>query len=132
MLARLSKYFTNQYWFQTGFVNPTRSDLIFFSVALILFVAAIGFSIFNAGVKNRLLKDLIGRWIVLGYTIGGLGLIWSGLRYQAILSLSAHVVIISFYIIGLVWAGYLIKYWRGDYKKLQQVQKQEMQKQKYM
>ncbi len=128
----ISQYFTTQYLFQTGFVNLRLSDKLFFWIAATLVLIAVAKFIYKMGVRDQLTKSLLIRWFWLCLTIGLLGLIWSAFRYEAVVSLSARIIVILIYLGGLVWAGYVIKYWCGTYRRLRKEQNEQQLKQKYM
>jgi hypothetical protein len=128
----ISKFFSYQYLFETGFVNLSSSDRAFFIISSTLLAIGLGAAIFNFGSRDVLRRRLVNRWVTLLVTIGGLGLIWCLFRYEAVASLSAHIIILALYLAALVWAYYILRYTFTVYKKLRAEYQQQQIKNKYL
>lgn len=129
---QILKYFTVQYLFQSGFINLARSDWAYIYLAGALTLGGLALLIFSLGVKDRLLKYIISKWIALLLTIGILALLWSLFRYQAVATLSARIIIILIYLIGLAWTVSIIRFWRGPYRHQKKAFRNEQLKRKYI
>lgn len=128
----ISKLFSYTFWFQTGFVNLGRTDKIYFAVSALLFIVGVALGIFSGGMRERFNKHLARRWMTLGMTIGGSGLVWSFLRYEAVQSISARLIAFLIYVIGVVWAYYIVRFWLKDYRVLKADHEKEQLRQRYL
>lgn len=108
------------------------SDNLFLAISAVLFFVGIALVLFKHATHNRLKKHLIARWYTWALTIGTLGLLWAGLRYQLVQVLSVRFVIILIFIGAVIWKGYLVKYTLTDYRKQREQAKYEEQRRKYM
>lgn len=128
-----SHIFTKTWMFDTAqFVGISRTDKLFFVLSVALLVISILMALWMRSKKNSLKKNLLKRWRALFATIGVLGLIWSFLRYEYIVGMSSHFVVIMIYLIGLIWALAIFRYYRGKYKKQLADYEKEQQLKKYL
>lgn len=116
--------------------NPpdlARSDLIFFWVSLVFVVAAIISKIIvfrtAPGSPKRMLWSRIFH---LFLTIGILVLLWVGARFENIPWLGTHVVVLSLFLIGLVWLVFIMRYYLVEGRSRQSMWEEEKIKQKYL
>jgi hypothetical protein len=123
---------TSRYWFGQALPGFHWADYIFMGYAAFLIVLGIVLLVYRRSTKDRLKKDLIRRWYYFAFTIGILGLIWTGLRYELVRVLSTRFMIVLIYFIGDLWILWLLKYSFVDYKKNRQITDREEQKRKYM
>lgn len=129
----ISHIFTKTWMFGTAqFVGISRTDKLFFVLSVLLLVLAVIMTVVFRGKKNSLKKNLQKRWRALFATIGVLGLIWSFLRYEYIVGMSSHVVVIVIYFLALIWALAILKYYMGKYKKQLAEYEKEQQLKKYL
>ena len=128
----LSKLLSYSFWFQTGFVNLGRTDKIYLTISALLLLVGIAIGIFSGGMRDRYNKLLARRWMTLGITIGLCGLAWSFLRFEAVQSISAHIVAFIIYAAGLVWAYFIVRFWLKDYRVLRAEHEKEQLRQKYL
>ncbi len=129
----ISHIFTKTWMFGTAqFVGISRTDKLFFVLSVLLLVLAVIMTVVFRGKKNSLKKNLQKRWRALFATIGVLGLIWSFLRYEYIVGMSSHVVVIAIYFLALIWALAILKYYMGKYKKQLAEYEKEQQLKKYL
>lgn len=116
--------------------NPlelSRSDLLFFWVSLIFLAAALVLKLLVVKKeKGNPCYYLFGRLFHLFLTIGLLVLLWVGARFENIVWLSTHIVVISLFLIGLVWLGFIGKYFIKDFSKQKRFWEEEKLKQKYL
>ncbi|MDB4939801.1 MAG: hypothetical protein JWO40_226 [Candidatus Doudnabacteria bacterium] len=125
--------FTSEYMFAPSFVGlHSISDKLFLALALILLAIAIFFVVTIKNIKNPIQKNLYSRWQNLGFTISILVLIWIFLRYEGIAQISDHWIVLVIYLIGLIWAGSIIRYVLNQYKPKMDAYKGEQLKKKYM
>ncbi len=129
----ISQIFTKTWMFGTAqFVGISRIDKFFFILSCVLLVTSIVMEFWMRTKKDSIKKNIQKRWRALFATFGVLGLIWSFLRYEYIVGISSHIVIIILYFIALIWAIAILKYYFGKYKRqLAEHEKQEQIK-KYL
>lgn len=98
-------------------------DKVYLGVALALILTGLVLIMYRKVKRTNkvpFVHELITRFVHLTLTIGVSGLIWGGLKNQLIRVLGTHFIIFLIYIIGLIWLYYILKYWKGDYKKKKQ------------
>ncbi len=124
--------FTAEYLFGYAYAGLGFSGKVYFALALMaLALGLICWGAFKKS-KNPVQKDFYRRSRNFGLTIGLLGLVWSLLRYERIVTLSNNIVIIVIYVIGLFWLAKLVRYWLGDYKLKYDQYEKEQSKNKYL
>ncbi len=129
----ISHIFTKTWMFGTAqFIGISRTDKLFFILSSVLFVASILMFFWMRTKKDSIKKNMQKRWRALFGTIGVLGLIWSFLRYEYIVGISSHMVVIILYFIALVWALVILKYYIGKYKQQLAEHEKQQQLKKYM
>lgn len=115
----LKTYFSSNYLFTPSIPGfPFHlSDKLYFQFGILLFVIALALAFFRRSLRNPVKKNLLKRWQSLTLTIGMLALVWTAFRYEDIPFFSMRIWIWVIYIIGLIWAGYVLKYWLKHHKK---------------
>jgi len=130
-MDKLKYLFSYEYLIQTGLKSLTSTDKVYWLLALILLALGIFAFIYKYG-KNPLTRALAARWDHMLLTTSLLALVWTLFRYQLVNTLSAHIFIFIVYLVGLVWAVKIARYYFGKYKvQLADYQREEMKK-KYM
>lgn len=124
--------FTTEYLFGGTIPGFGPSDKFFLLLSVLLVVVGIALWIFSKATKNKLKKDLFSRWQTMFLTIGVAGLAWAGMRYELVRFLSAHIVIILIYLLGLYWAFRILRYWLGEYRKILAQQEKDQLRNKYL
>lgn len=130
-MEQLKYVFSSEYLFQTGTQLPTPTDKIYWILGLVLIAFGIFAWIYKRG-KDPLTKELWKRWRGLGFTIGILALVWTGLRFQLIRYLSARAVVWSIFILGIIWAIVILRFYFGKYREQRKEFERQEQKMKYM
>ena len=129
----LRHFFTRDYLFAPSFSGiNSLSDIFYTAVALILLIAGIVIWVARNKTKNPLKKELYLKWRRLCLTIGILGAIWVFLRYEGIAVLGVHWVIWALGLIGIIWAAYIVNWYRKVYKVKNVEFEKEQQKKKYI
>jgi hypothetical protein len=123
---------TSRYWFGQALPGFHWTDYLFMGYAILLIVLGIALLLYRNFTKDRLKKDLVSRWYYFAFTIGILGLIWSGLRYELVRVLSTRFLVALIYLAGDLWILWLLKYTFIDYRKKRELADREAQKRKYM
>lgn len=128
-----TKLWNKIYLFGPNPPDLSRSDLIFFWVSLVFIVAAIisKIMVFRTapGSPKRMLRS---RVFHLFLTIGILVLLWVGARFENIPWLSVHIVVLSLFLIGLVWLVYIGRYYIREFKTKERQWREDQIKQKYL
>lgn len=125
-------------WDKTYIFGPnpqdlTRSDYIFFWGAAAAVVASIVLKVFVLRKsRDNPLRFGLNRLFHLFLTMGILVSLWAGLRYENIPWLSAHFVVLLLAIIGLIWAGYIVKYFLREFPYQKKVWEEQKVKEKYL
>ncbi len=98
-------------------VHLERVDTVFAVIAALLIVVAIATRIYMYFEKHIVRYQLFSRVWRLCLTVGLLGAVWYGARYQLVGWFGTHLAFILLLLVGLVWAGYILKYYLRSYKK---------------
>ncbi len=131
-MLNVKQYFTSQYLFEIDRVTLHRSDKAFVLAGIIAVVLAVAFRILAIFAHNPVVKRLILRLFNLVLFVGLAEVVWFGARYQNIRFFGSHFVAMLILLIGLVWFGFIAKYFFGKYKaELESWQKQQI-KLKYL
>ena len=128
----MSKYFSSQYWFGNP-VPPAlgHADKLAFVIGLVL--AAIGFALmyYRTTIKDRAKKNLIAKKYNLLITIGLLAMVWFGFRFELIKIFGTRIVVAIIYVVGLIWAYYVWRYYKRVYLHDKYLAEQEQIKNRY-
>lgn len=128
----IKKFFSYDFQF---YVNPIRIetvDQIFAGIALCAIVLAIAFKVRVRFAKNEISKNFFSRLVRLFATVGILGVVWYGLRYQNVNLFGSHFMFLLLLAIGLVWFGFIAKYWWKHYAMERTAWEKEQLKMKYL
>ncbi|MDP3741083.1 MAG: hypothetical protein Q8R08_02030 [bacterium] len=116
--------------------NPTslsRSDHIFFWIAIVFIVAAVGAKIFSAKDNSQSPKKyLFRRLFALFLTSGLLTMLWVGSRYENIPWLSTHFVVLIILLSWFIWLAFIGKYVVKNFFSQQKLWEEEELKRKYL
>lgn len=127
-----TKLWDKQYLFGPNPLSLSRSDYIFFGLALIFLVAAIFFKLL---VLRKASSDpkryLFSRFFHSFLTTSLFVFVWVGARFENIPWLSTHFLVLTLFLIWFVWMGFIVKYLLKDYRKQKQLWDEETLKQKY-
>lgn len=124
--------FSQEFFFAIDRVRIHRSDwavLIFGGALVILGVVKTVLKRYRA---NPVAKALLGRFAKLFLTIGFLEAFWFGLRYQEVVWFGTRIVPVLIFLVGIVWLGFILKYYFGIYRVEQANWQKEQQKLKYL
>ena len=102
------------------YINRVRldnTDTTFAVIAAVLIVAAIAIRVYMYFEKHIVRYQLLSRVWRMSLTIGLLGAVWYGARYQLVGWFGTHLAFILLMLVGVVWAGYILKYYLQSYKK---------------
>ena len=125
-------FFSEHYLFTNPVGAMALSDRVYLYVGLALIFLGIACALFAYGKKDRLQRAMLMRFRSWAMTIGLLGAIWAGLRYELVRFFSWHFWILLIYLIGLIWGIYLLKYMLFNYRRAKAEQREEALKNKYI
>jgi len=128
----LSQFTNKFFWFTqpSSFLNQIDKNFGYFFLGLLL--VGIIIRIFVWLSKNQLNRRLLLKFWHLLLTIGILGLLWFGFRYENTPILSIRAWMGSILIIGLIWLVFVLKFLAFDYRKLKSEYEREVLKNKYV
>lgn len=122
-----SKLYDYYFWFTQPAPVLISSDKILGLIFLVFLIASIVLAIIKRFFKQPPTNKLAGKFVNLFWVIGLSGLVWLGLRYEntPIFSIRAWAGLV--FLIGLVWLGFIIKYFLfGYFKELKQYHHEEL------
>lgn len=128
-----TKFWDKIYLFGPNPPDLSRSDLVFFWIAVGLVVVAVAAKILvlrQAKESPRIY--LLGRCFHLFLTIGLLVLLWVGARFENIPWLSVRIVVLLLFLGGLTWFGFVAVYFFREYRTRQKLWEEELIKRKYL
>lgn len=128
----IHKLFSPDYLFGYAYNGITRSDKIYFAMALILLALGIFTFVYKLASKNRHKREYLQRWVNMFLTIGVLGAIWFGLRYELIQGLSSRIIVLLIYLWGIAWAIFIIRHYFKKYRPTMAEYVKDQQRKKYM
>lgn len=102
------------------YINRVRldgTDTAFAIVAAVLIAVAIAIRVYMYFEKHIVRHQLLARLWYMCLTIGLLGAVWYGARYQLVGWFGTHLAFILLILMGVVWSGYILKYYLRSYKK---------------
>lgn len=128
-----TKLWDRRYLFGPNPFDFSRSDHIFFWLAVVLLILAAAAKIFSINIEAGSPKRyLLGRVFNFAITIGILSLLWAGARHENIPWLSRHIVVLAVFLIGFLWVGFIAKYFFGNFGFQQKTWQDEQLKHKYL
>ena len=129
----LTKLWDQTYLFSALLPSLSRSDIIFFwlSVVFIAFGLIAQFFALRSPIGSPR-KVLCSRLFNMFFWIGLLVLLWFGGRFENIPLISRHIVVLGFLMIGLVWFGFIFRFYFLRYRSAQKRWDQEQIKLKYI
>lgn len=128
-----TKLWDKQYLFGPNPLELSRSDNIFFWIALVFIVAGIAAKIL--AVKSQAGSPkifLFSRFTHLFFTMGLLTLLWVGARFENIPWISIHFLVLVILLLWLIWLLLIGKYFVKDFRNRQKVWEDEELKRKYL
>lgn len=131
----LLKYiFSSEFLFFINRVIVERVDYGFLYFSLGLLVLGLVAWLFKRRYKraNPLLAGFFARLVNLFTTVGILGVLWFGVRYEAVRWLGTHFAFLLILLVALVWLGFILKYRLLVYPKERQKAEKEAIKNKYL
>lgn len=128
-----TKLWNKAYIFGPNPIDLSRSDHIFFWLALGLVVAGIvaKLLVFRQD-RDSPRRFLLNRLFHLFVTMGFFVLLWAGFRFENIPWLSTHFLVLLLFLISLVWFGFIFKYFVWGYRHQQKIWHDETVKRKYL
>lgn len=122
-----------RYFFGPNTLEFFLTDWILYGAGTALVILAIiSYIVSWRAAKGSPFQHLVSRFWHLFLTIGLLMLLWVGFRYENIPWLSARIVAFALALIGLIWLGYILKYWLRIYPGEKRVWGDKLLKQKYL
>ena len=132
-MLQVSKLWNARYLFGPNPDALTRSDYIFFWGTKALVTLSIIIKIMVLRQESGSPKKFFwNRLFHLFLTSGLLGLLWSGIRYENIPWLGAHIVILVWWLIAAIWLGFIIVYFFRGHRVKQKTWSEEKIKRKYL
>jgi hypothetical protein len=131
-MNQIKQFFSYDFLFGINRVRLETVDYIFGGLVLAWLIAAIVFRIMAWRTKHAVCHKLIMRWYRWSATIGLLGLLWCGARFEYIRWFGTHAAFLILVIVAIVWKAYILRYWFGSYKTEKAAWEHEQQKQKYL
>ncbi len=133
MIMDFTKLWDKQYLFGPNPLELSRSDNIFFWIALVFIVAGIAAKILAMKNQGGSPKNvLFGRFTRLFLTTGLLTLLWVGARFENIPWISIRFLVLAILLMWLVWLLFIGKYFVRDFRKRQKTWEDEELKRKYL
>jgi hypothetical protein len=117
------------------YVNPVRlgvTDQVFAGAAVLAIVVAIIAKLYVRFSKNEVSRKLAHRLSVLFATVGALGVLWYGARYQNANVFGTRFAFLCIAVVGLVWFSFIAKYWWKQYRPEKLAWEKEQVKLKYL
>lgn len=117
------------------YVNPVRLDTVdqvFAGISAALIIAAIVCKLTERYGKNSITNKLVRRLANVFGTVGILGVLWYGARYQNVNVLGSHFMFFVIACVGLVWFAYIATYCWKQYRPEKLAWEKEQVKQKYL
>lgn len=128
-----TKLWDYRYLFGPNPIALARSDYIFLYAAAVSVAAAVVLKILVLRKEHAdPVRFFFNRLFHLCLTTGVLSLLWAGFRYENIPWLSTHFVVLLIIFIGLIWAGYIVKYALKEFPQQRKAWGDEKIKNKYL
>ncbi|OGF02899.1 MAG: hypothetical protein A3J07_01475 [Candidatus Doudnabacteria bacterium RIFCSPLOWO2_02_FULL_49_13] len=129
-----TKLWDSVYLFGPVPTDFTRSDVIFFWTAVIFVALAAAAKVFTVtrDLRQSPRRHLLNRFFHLLLTTGLLVLLWAGFRFETIPLLSTRIIALGLFVVGLVWFGFIAKFFFGDFRIRQKLWEDEAIKRKYL
>ncbi len=99
---------------------------------MLLLVLSVVFYVAKHTSKDKLRSSLDNLWFLVTFWIGLFSLLWAGLRYETVEYLSANVIDLTIFVIGIVWALFILKYQFTTYRRARMLYNKELEKKKYL
>ena len=128
----LKKFFTVAYMFGPYAIAMSRSEKMFFGISVLLLVLSAILYVAKHTSKDKLRSGLLSLWFHVTFWIGLFSLLWAGLRYETVEYLSANIIDVAIFVIGIVWALFILKYEFTTYRRARALYDKELEKKKYM
>jgi pheromone shutdown protein TraB len=132
-VTQIVKHFFS-YDFQI-YINRIRFetvDKIFAGLAILLCVFAIVVWITQRVSANPITKKLLAKWFAWAGTMGLIGLVWLGARYQLVALFGTHLAFLIVLVIAGVWKLYILKYMYRVYPAEKAAWEKQQLKNKYL
>lgn len=126
------QFFSYDFLIYLNRIRIEKIDIVFASIAVGLLVLGIIVRIVSWRSSHKVRKSMLLRFARLFVTIGIMGLVWYGARYQLVAWFGTHLTYVIILLIGLVWTGFLLRYVFGSYFSEKQAWEKEQQKLKYI
>ena len=127
-----NKIFNKNYFLglERGVLHRIDWAILFFGAWLVLVSIVVWF--INRRSKNPVSKQFWNRLGKLFAVIGFLEAFWFLLRYENVQFFGARVTAIAFIVLGLIWLGFILKYYFSGYRVQKQSWEKEQVKLKYL
>lgn len=131
-MEKLKYLYSYDFLFYINRVRLETADYVFAGIAAGLVGLAIVLRVVSWKNKHVVCKKLLMRWYRMSLTIGLLGIVWCGARYEYIRWFGTHTAFLILLVIGLVWTGYIVRYWLAGYRVEKTAWEKQQLKQKYL
>ncbi len=128
----LKKIFTTEFFFQLNTATMQRSDWAVLIAGAVLVAAGLLFIVIQRTKQNPFTKSILSRVAKLFITIGLLELFWCLVRYEAVRWFGTRFAAAVVLLIGLIWAGFILKDYLKNHKSKTVAWEREQVKLKYL
>ena len=132
IISLLKHIFSYDFMFYVNPVHLSRVDTLFGLIAGLSIVVSIACKGAMRFSKNDVFTKLVHRYFRLSATVGIVGALWYGLRYQNIDIFGSHFVFILLLVIAAIWKFYIVRYWFAKYRSEKDAWEKEQIKRKYL
>lgn len=126
------KFLTMNFLFSINPLGVEKIDKLFVLTSVCLIVLSIGLRFYSKVTKNDITTRLLKRLFKLLLTIGLLGVVWFGARYENVKFFGSHFVYLIIILVGLVWLGFIVSYIFRNFRKEKNAWEKEQLKLKYI
>lgn len=133
-MQEISKLFTRNFLFTTNRSGIDALDWVFFGIG-IAFLLLYVYSHFVAKKLKKTNPPAYSLWVRikgLAVTVGFLGVLWFGLRFQYVEWLGTRFAFLLVILLAIVWAGFIFRYLKKTYPSEKTAFLKAVQKQKYL
>jgi hypothetical protein len=113
-------------------VQLERVDKVFALGSAVIVALALVIRIVISMQRGHIRVQLLQRFWRLFLTMGLLGLVWFGARYELVSGFGSHLAFLLLVVIGLIWLGYIVRYWLTTYKRECVAWEHKQQKDRYL
>lgn len=126
------RFFSVQHQFKIDPSNLSKTDHGILLAGIILVVVSLILRATTFFVNDKLKRGLLMRFYHLTLLIGLLEAIWYVLRFENVQFFGSHFVAYLIGLVGVVWLGFILKYWWKVYPAQREKQRKEQVRLKYL